>query len=241
MPVLPAWGHTDLQVQIESLDARLLVTPNDADLLIKRGDLHRRHQDYSAAARDFSAARDLQPDYPLLDFYQGRLLLESGQVSEADRMLSQYLTSHPEHAAAWSLRAAARLDLGQPVKAAQDYGKAILHSGNPAPTLYYSQARALVEGGKELLGQARLVTDAGLAQFPGEVSLLGLGTDIALAEGLPGAAQQYLDRLPAKLLDLPQWRNRLLIKQCFADQLASSGSTESCRIAAYEKLVRSFN
>jgi len=211
----PAWSHPDVLSQIESLDQQLILQPGDADLLIKRGDLYRRHQDFAAAKRDFDAARVIQPDNPLLDFYQGRLLLEMGEWDRSEQMLSRYLAEHPEHAAAWSVRASARLALERYIPAAEDFGQAIRHSKRATPTLYQSQALALVEAGKPAWPQALKIIDRGLELFPQEVSLLGLGTDIALASANPVLAQHYMDQLPPRLLTLPQWQQRLETNQCF--------------------------
>jgi hypothetical protein len=65
----PAWSHPDL-LQIEELDLALAPRPKDADLLARRGDLYRQHEDYAAAALDLAAARAAQPDYPLLDLFE---------------------------------------------------------------------------------------------------------------------------------------------------------------------------
>ena len=71
--VPPVWGHPELQAQIELLDIEVQQQPGNAELLIKRGDLYRREQDYAAAQTNFDAARELQPDNSRLDFFQGRL------------------------------------------------------------------------------------------------------------------------------------------------------------------------
>ena len=70
--------------QIEALDLKIQGQATNVDLLIKRGDLYRRHLDYSAATLDFDAAREADPDKAIWDFYQGRLLLEQGKAAEAD-------------------------------------------------------------------------------------------------------------------------------------------------------------
>jgi tetratricopeptide (TPR) repeat protein len=233
----PAWGHPELLAQIELLDTEIQQQPGNAELLIRRGDLYRREQDYSAAQRDFAAARKLQPDNSELDFFQGRLQLERGDFAAADLLLSHYLAAHPEHASAWALRGRTRLSLDLPLEAAQDYAQAIAHSDAPSPSLYREQVLALVAAGEGYYITARKMADAGLDRFPGEVSLLGLATDIALAEDEPGAAALYMQRLPAPISLLPAWQARRERAQCLVhgDQPLSPGRAQ-CHQAAIKSL-----
>jgi tetratricopeptide (TPR) repeat protein len=215
----PAWSHPDLEAQIEDLTAKLQQQPADPGLLAQRGDLYRRHADYIAATQDFATARAIRPEFPELDFYQGRLRLETGDAAAAEGLFTHYLASHPEHAGAWALRGQARLGLEQAEAAAEDYAQAIRRSTNPSPSLYRLQILALVAAGEEHWRAARQVVDAGLERFPREVSLLGLGTDIALAENFPVIATSYIETLPAALIELDRWQSRLELRRCLSEKL----------------------
>ena len=50
-------AHSDIQLQIVQLDARIEAEGPQAELLLKRGDLYRRHGEFGAAQRDFEQAR----------------------------------------------------------------------------------------------------------------------------------------------------------------------------------------
>ncbi|MGH8034927.1 MAG: tetratricopeptide repeat protein [Lysobacterales bacterium] len=228
MLAAPAWSHQDLLVQIEGLDIQLQADPANADLLAQRGDLYRRHQDYAAAATDFVAARSAQPDYPLLDFYEGLLLLDTGQPDAAEKSFSRYLLNQPQHAHAWELRAQCWLALGLPEKAAEDYSEAVLHADQPSPALYRDWALALVAAGEDHWSQARKAVDLALRHFPAEISLLALGTDTALAQGLPGEAATYIERLPEAVARLPRWHDRLELINCLEGDVARD-SADECR------------
>ena len=138
LAALPASGfcHPDLTAQIELLDERIQAGEVNAELLMKRGDLYRRHQDFPAAARDFEAARKLSPDNSLIDFYQGRLQLESGHPGKAEHYLALYLEAYPMHAKAWMLRGEANIQLDRPKAAAEYFGQAIQTAESPSPGLY---------------------------------------------------------------------------------------------------------
>lgn len=203
-----ALGHPELLLQIEQLTLELQQQPDNVELLIQRGDLWRRHEDFPAAANDFSAARRLQSDLAVLDFYQGRLSLDAGLAAEAELLLSRYLRHQPEHANAWVLLGEAQLELSRPQAAAENFGQAIIHSERPTPSLFLQQGQALFMAGPEYWAVALGVADAGLERFPRDVSLLGLATDIALDLQQPAAAGAYLQRLPDGLRSLPQWAAR---------------------------------
>lgn len=215
---LAASAHPDLLLQIDKLTEQLEIGPPGAELYLKRGDLYRRHEDPQNAARDFAAARRLDPDHPLLDYYDGRLSLETGDAASAEASLARYLSRTPGHAKAWVLRGQASIELQQPEKAAAYFALAINHSENPSPELYRLQILATLAMGETHWASAAGIAQAGLAHFGVEVNLLGLATDIALAMDQPVKALAYLGRLPPPLMQLPQWAKRLDLLQCLENE-----------------------
>lgn len=209
-----AMGHPELELQIEDLSAKIEAGPVNADLLIKRGDLYRRHQDYPAARDDFLAARISGPDNALLDFYEGRLFLDSGDAASARLHFSRYLEIHPEHSNAWVLLGEACIRAGDARRAADYFEQAIKTSETPSPAVYRQQILSLLATGDSSWGAASKVVDKGLDHFGLEVNLLGLGTDIALADNRNSQADRYMQRLPEALQALPQWAQRLKTAEC---------------------------
>lgn len=213
---LPAvvFAHPELQEQIDLVSAQIEADAGNACLYLKRGNLHRRHQDWEAAYRDFGRARELDPDLPDVDWLEGRTLVDAGRYREGERLLNGYLETAPESASALQTRARARSSLGRHLEAAADYGSAIEHAEHPSPGLFDFQARELAAAGPEHFPEATTVVTAGLARFPGEVSLLGLRTDFALAAGEAAISRQQLDQLKPGLETLPQWELRLALTRC---------------------------
>jgi tetratricopeptide (TPR) repeat protein len=209
-------AHPDLVLQIESLDIQLESNPTDSESLIKRGDLYRRHEDYPAAARDFAAARKISPENTLLDFYEGHLLFDSGKPEAAERHFEKYLSNHPQHAKAWALRGETSIRLKQAEPAAVYFANAITYAQSASPALYRSQILSLLSIGQARWGDASQVVDLGLEHFGLEVSLLGLGIDIALASNRPLRATHYLETLPEALRNLSQWQIRIQTTSCLA-------------------------
>jgi len=233
---LSAWAHPDLLLQIEQLDLEIQQQPDSAELLTRRGDLQRRHEDYAAATLDFSAARLADPDYEWLDFFEGRLMLEMGEPQSAVSMLSRHLETHPDDATAWTIRAQALMELGQPQLAAEDYAQAIGKSSKPSPQLYRQWGLALVAADPRSLEIPKGALTIGLEQYPRDVSLLGLASDIALAQGMPAEASIFIQKLPGGMNQLPRWQSRLELINCFKRSEEDS-SSEKCRQAAVSALT----
>jgi len=211
---VPTVAHPDLVLQIEDLTQRINAAPRDADLYLKRGDLRRRHGEYALSAADFGKARELDPNNRLLDWYEGRLALDAGDYEDADRLLSRYLEIYPEHAAAWRQRAKARVGQEAYLAAADDFSQAIAHSDHPGPGLYRSLVLSTVAAGADHAGAAEAAVEAALERFPNEVTILGLGTELALARSDTHRALLYTQRIPQHLLVLPQWRFRQAARAC---------------------------
>ena len=51
------YAHGDLDERIAALDARIAATPRDAQLYLKRGQLHAQHRAYAFARSDYRTAR----------------------------------------------------------------------------------------------------------------------------------------------------------------------------------------
>jgi predicted Zn-dependent protease len=233
----PAGAHPDLLQQIALLDRQIAQQPDDAALRVTRGDLHRRHGDLDAAEQDFAAARRIQPDFDTLDLQQARLLLDRGDAAGAERLLTRDLAAHPERAVAWSLRGRANIALRRPVPAAGDFEQAIHRSTAPSPALFRDQALALAAAGPEQWPAARRALDAALLRHPQDPALLGLASDVALAQGQPEAARALIGRVPEALHALPRWAVRLERAQCL--ERAGGGTDEEaarCLLAAREAL-----
>jgi hypothetical protein len=207
-------AHPDLDLQIEETSRQISLASSNTDLYLRRGDLYRRHQDWLNSARDFKRVRELEPDQAQIDWYEGRLEVDAGHWAEGDRLLSRYLESNEDFSSAYHTRAWARWQLSRPEAAAHDYALAISNSERPAPALYRSLVITQFASGGDLLTRSTITVDAGLERFPGEVSLLGLGVDLALADANADRAEGYMDTLSPGLSKLPQWTFRQAILYC---------------------------
>jgi len=209
-----SWAHPDLLLQIDALTHELEQQPDNVSLLLQRGELQRRHADWAAARADFQRVRNLQPHNRTVDWFEGRLEVESGDAARGRVLLNRFLHGNPDHTIALQNRAQANLLLKQPVLAAKDYQRVIDLSEHPSPALFTEWALALVAAGDGYMSAAMASVRQGLQHFPQELALTGLGVDVSLAVGDSGSVQDLLSRLPHALLDLPQWQNRRALLAC---------------------------
>ena len=85
----PALAHMEVHEQIKAMDKMIEAQPKDPTLYLRRGELHRIHQDWVEAKKDYLKARKLEPDLAAVDFCMGRMKLESGKPVDAKRYLDQ--------------------------------------------------------------------------------------------------------------------------------------------------------
>jgi len=216
MWVFLAWAHPDLQLQIDAVTEQLAGDANNTELLLRRGNLHRRHQDWQLARDDFQRVRQIEPDNADIDWLEGRMEVEAGRWQMGMDLLDRFLAENPDHAIALQNRAQAYLLTGRPLFAAKDYQAVISVSERPGPALFGACASAYIEAGNDHFSQAMEVIRSGLVRYPDEVLLTGLGTDIALARSETGTAQELIDSLPAPVLGLAQWQLRVSLLECQA-------------------------
>lgn len=215
--VCPAvFAHSDLLLQIEGLTEQLQQQPDNVNLLLKRGDLQRRHQNWDLARADFNRVREIQPENNTVDWFEGRLDVESGRPGAGISYLDRFLKTNPGHTIALQNRAQAYLLQQQPVLAAEDFATVIQLSERPAPSLYSANALALVMAGSDYYSAAMAVVKNGLRLFPGEIMLTGIATDLSLAQSDTQTATKLINQLPASIQKLMQWQTRKALLDCQA-------------------------
>ena len=241
----PLFAHADLLLQIEEISRQIAQHGENPDLYLKRGALYWRHGGWSASDKDFQKVRELAPGHPLVDWFEARLLIDTDQPGKADALLSRFLRQNPEHGTAYRDRAVARWDLNQPLLSARDYQSAISNSERPSPSLFRSLILSLLAAGRDHAAEAMAEINNGLNRFSRELSLLGLGVDLALARSDPQLAFQLMARLPQGLSDLPQWQFRKAVWYCldgdtnaatrsFSTLLANAQDREQQRAGTWE-------
>lgn len=243
--VQPLWAHTDLENQIEVLTRQLVIKPADTEILIRRGELYRRHGDWVAGEADFESVRAIEPDHPTVDWYQGHLLADAQRNQEGLALLTRFLQANPQHSGAFQVRAMAYFELGDPLSAASDFQSAISTSSRPSPAQYRSLIISLVVAGRQYADRAMQVALSGLEQFPAEINLLGLAVDLTLAQRDARRTEMLIAQVSPAVAELPQWLYRQSLLACvdgntavasetFGLLKAAAGTVEKSRTGTWE-------
>src|SRR5215211_5884141 len=87
----PAAAHGDAHVQIAGLDKQITAQPSNAALVLRRAELHRIHQEFTAADKDYARVVELEARHPEVQWMRARSWHESGKATLALPELDRYL------------------------------------------------------------------------------------------------------------------------------------------------------
>lgn len=206
-------AHGADQPLFDALTEEIARAP-EADLYIRRGELHRHHQEWDKAEADLAAAARLEPKRAVIALLRARVQHEAGAPEKALEYLSRYLAAAPTDPEGQFLRAEIAASLGQHAIAALHYGEGIRLSASPRADHYLRHAQFLAATDR---AAALATLEAGLARVGPALALIEQAIALDLASGDTTTA---LRRLDAALEKAPR-RERLLARR--GDILATAG------------------
>jgi tetratricopeptide (TPR) repeat protein len=230
-------AHGPLQEQIDVMTAQIAQDPSAARLYLRRGELHRLHEDWGAALADYERAAALAPSDDTVDFLRGRALLEAGKPAPARVALDRYLARHPDHAEALITRARTLGALGQFRAAAVDYTHAIERLPRPDPDHYLERART--ELAAREIKRALAGLDAGIARLGPVPALQMFAIELELKQGRVDAALVRLDKAAAQSPRKETWLARRGEILMHAGRRNEARSAYAAALAAIEALPAS--
>lgn len=225
------WAHGDLHLQIQEVTRQIEKEPRNAELYLKRGELHRAHHEWDAAQADYDFARALDPKMAVLDLARGRMFLEANWPISAKVALDRFLAIHTNHVEGLTARARTLVKLDQRLAAARDYTMAIAHSTEPRPELYLERAQALTAEGGACLDEALKGLDEGIEKLGPLVTLQLYAIDVELKQKRFDAALGRLERVAAQSPRKETWLARR------GEILHQAGRTAEAREAFESALV----
>ncbi len=200
---LPAHGHGDVHEAIESLSQQIAAAPTQAELYLRRGELHRAHQDWAAAAADYDRAGALAPELAVVDLARGEMLAQAGRLPEAREVLDRFLQRKPDASAGFAARGRVLAKLEQWRDAAADFSRAAETSREPDPALFLEQSHALRQDGQ--LDAAVRALDAGIARLGPLVTFVQPAIELEVKTGRFEAALQRVDTMLATAPRAERW------------------------------------
>lgn len=192
-----SYGHPDIELQILHTTREIALEPRTGRLYLKRGELHRIHQDWELAESDFRRAAEVGPDLPEAEFHLARVLLDTGRAQEALSGVGRFLERRPGHVAGLVLRARTRAVLGRAEEAVADWNLAIAGAfeggGAPTPAYYLERAALLESLGRTTTAIAGL--EDGLERLGRPITLELRALELETAAGRWEPALARIDRM----------------------------------------------
>ena len=190
-----AVAHGDLHEQIVAVSQRIKADPSNADLVLRRAELYREHEQWPQANADYDRAARLAPDKPAVSLGRGKLYLAMGKLDAARASLDRVLAAQPTHVDALATRAQVLQAQGEHLAAAADYAQAIAIASSPEPDFYLGRARSLSAAQPARDDDALASLDEGLARLGKLPSLSLAAIELQVRRGEFDDALQRLDRL----------------------------------------------
>jgi len=135
-------AHGPLQEQIDELTRQIDNQPTNADLFLRRGELHRLEGHASAAEADFEHALELDPERISVHVSVALLHRDQGRPDDALQAVDRCLARRPDHAAALFVRAEILIALDRSIDAVAEMDRAIRLTETPRPEHYMQRAVA---------------------------------------------------------------------------------------------------
>jgi tetratricopeptide (TPR) repeat protein len=203
-----AFAHAGIDERIADVTKEIVAEPANANLYIKRGELHRLHRDWPAALSDFERAARLDPSLDRILLSRGRLGFESGDYETARADLDRYIEKHPGDHEARLVRARLFGKLQAWQAAVGDYDRLIELLPRPAPEYYIERAEAEAAQGVSHVPAALAGIDRGIAKLGAVLSLQQPAIELELRLKNWDSALARLDTMARWLAPERLWRRR---------------------------------
>lgn len=190
-----ALAHGDLHDQIVAISQRIQADPSSVDLVIRRAELYREHEQWPEAAADYYRAEVLDRGRAAINLGRGKMFLATGKLGAARTQLDTVLKAQPHHVDALVTRAQVLQAQGKHLAAAADYAQAIATASEPEPDFYLGRANALSQSSTARTNDAIACLDEGIARL-GKLPTLSLAAiELELGQGAFDSALARLDTL----------------------------------------------
>src|SRR5688572_25560507 len=227
-------AHGDLHEQIRAVTDQIAKDPKNSELYLKRGELHRAHQEWDDAQADYDHALALNPGLTVVDFTRGRMFLEANWPHSAKICLDRFLRKHTNHVEGFTARARTLVKLEKPLDAARDFTTAISFAPTGRPELYIERAQALASAGDKHYEEALRGLDEGIGRLGPLVTIQLHAIDLELKRKQFDPALGRLEKIAAQSPRKETWLARR------GEILQQAGRRDEAR-AAYEQALKALD
>jgi predicted Zn-dependent protease len=199
-------AHPGVDERVEGISRQIAADPDDAELYLRRGELHTEDGHFHAARHDFRRAERLDPSGVRVHLFRGAMWLEAGDPRRAARELGRFLVAEPHHARARLQRARALAQLGRKQAAVAEVTRALQDAERVDAEPYLFRGRLLHEIGRT--DEALASVDAGIEALGPVVVLVEFAIEVELDRGHTEAALDRVASLPQRARHSPHWLGR---------------------------------
>jgi tetratricopeptide (TPR) repeat protein len=195
------FAHEDIEGQVELINKKLAVLPDNYDQLFMRGRAYLKANMLSEALSDLKHVLSLYPENPEPLIYRGLAYHKQGLHKQALQDLDSYIGLGDPHYLAYEVRASVFKSLGMPEEAVRDYTSAARL--RPKPSHFSERAQLLYQLGK--LNEAIASYEEGLTVLGDSVPIiLGL-VDFQMEAGLYGDALEWVHKIKRRADRKEEW------------------------------------
>ena len=222
-------AHSDVDPEIAKVTAELAEQPNNVELLLRRGQLHRYNGHYAESIDDLDRAWTLDRNNRLVALERCRTLVALGRTSEAEAGLTEYLQEEVGASRVMALVERAHLyaGTGRAQLAIADFSEAL--SFYPTIELYVARGHLQEELGQ--LDAAVAGYLVGLNRLPQASMLRSALIRVKIAQGQYPEALTLIDQEIAGASGKTEWYVRR------AEVLVAMGQTEAAANAYAQALA----
>jgi tetratricopeptide (TPR) repeat protein len=231
---LSVQAHDGIHARLSRLDVALADQPDQPELLVRRADLHRRHDEATLAWADLRRARALPGGRDHVLIVEAELARDLGWWQLARRRIAEHLTAHPDDVDGQVLHAELLSGLGDHEAAAAAYRRALAGQASGSPELYLAASATLKAGGAGGTLAALALIEEGLGRMGSQVNMQLEAVTLLAALGRLDEALERLEEL-ARISPRPE---RWLVQR--GDLLWDAGQGAAAR-AAYLNAIRALN
>jgi tetratricopeptide (TPR) repeat protein len=200
---LAAAAHQNLEARLATLTAEIAQATNHAALYLQRGEVHREHLDWPAAAADYDRAARLDAKLGAVDLCRARMLADSARLPEARAQFDRYLACCPEDGRGYVERARVLIRLKQHHAAVADFTQALLLLRESQPEIFLERAQALLADDR--VDEALRGLDEGVKKLGPVVTLQVVALELELKQKQFDAALARLDTIMAQAARKENW------------------------------------
>ena len=200
-----AHGHGLHHERIEDISERLHLSPDNADLYLKRGRIKLDAEQWQSALADFTQAWRKANTLSEALYWQGYTWYKLGDLKQAQQVMQAYLARAPQAPMGHRTMAAILAAQHRHTGAARHYDLAIRYDDNAPPQVFLDRAKA--QFSRQPLDLAAI--EAGMAEAQTRFGILIAHIDWMTRQyeqrEQPRHALAWLRKLPEPLAASPKW------------------------------------